>query len=180
MAPLPINNTGWVGLLYTANGRAHSCNFRYAGSGAPDPSFLEGLDDILIAANPLMPTDWAFTAWSYTVQGGNVGVPLAGAPTPFAGQLTAQLKDVPAFISAIGRTASGRRSGFMLLGAGFDAGEGPVAQKYRIKRGANGQIDAFLNAVQASDLVGIDETLPFWKEYVNLGYQAAWQRKARK
>lgn len=180
MAPLPVNNTARFWVDYRANGRAHTLMARYNGSAEPDVSFVEGLDDWLIACNGLMPTDWQFIGWRYAVQGSDISVPYAGVPTTFAGIRTPAAYEAPAFISFIGRSPGGRRVRLYLLGAGFDPAEaGGQASDYRIYATENAAVDGAIDALIAWDPVAVDQQGANWKSYVNAGFNAYWQRTVR-
>ncbi len=180
MPPLPVNNTGRVFVDYVANGRSHTGQFRYSGTGAPTEGFLESLDDIFLALNPLMPEDWAFTGWRYSAAGLDYSVPLAGAPTTFNGAASVSQGRAPAFYSIVGRSPEGKRARIYLLGAGFSPAEsGGFLGNYRWTSAENGQVADVLNAVIASNIVAIDGLAPAWKNYFNLGYNAYWQGAIR-
>jgi hypothetical protein len=180
MPSLPQNSTGRVLVDYLANGRNHTVQFRYAGGGAPDNTFLESVDDFLISCNPLMPSDWTFLRARQVWQGGTISTPLSFAPTPFAGIRTPQVYELPAFVSFIGRTTGGRRTRIYLLGAGFDPSEsGGVGADYRIRAAENTSVAAAISTLSGSPVVGIDGLDPLWYSYVNAGYNAYWQRQAR-
>lgn len=180
MAPLPTNNTGRLVVKYSANGREHSIMFRYAGGGAPGVDFIERVDDFFIAANWVMPTDWTFIEWFYYEEGLNVSVPLSGAPTPFAGGLTPFQSSMPGFVSCIGRGTSGRRARLYLLGAAYSpaAAIGDTGD-YRVYGSEESNIAALIFAATQLEVVTIFGDAVFWKDYVNLGFNAYWQRQGR-
>lgn len=180
MAPLPANNTGRVKVKYVANGKTHVIAPRYAGTGAPTSGFLEGLDDVFIAANPFMPNDWAFVEWGYQEAGAAITVPLGGAPTAFAGTRVTKEWDKAAYGDVVGRDGLGRRVKLSLLGWAYAPDEDePSGDGYRLYPSESVIVQPFLDAVQASEVVTITANTPVWKEYINIGYNAYWQRKLR-
>lgn len=180
MAPLPPNSTGRVFVDYTANGREHTVQFRYSGAGAPDTSFLEGLDDVFIEMNPYMPSDWTFLGWRYVADGNVVSVDLPGGPTAFNGAGVPVVGEAPAFLSFIGRSLGGRRLRVYFLGTSASpADDGGDFADYRVDFTESPGLLDVVNAMTAAGVVAIDGGPPAWKNYANLGYNAYWQRKVR-
>lgn len=181
MAPLPNNNTNVLYIDYAANGREHTAQFRYAGPAAPpSASFLEGIDDLLIECNPFMPTNWTFIGWRYRAVGTNFSIPITGSPTAFAGTGVANVTEAPGFIGVPGRSEGGRRNRFYLLGSSYTpVGEGSTAGDYRTNAAEDPLVGDLLAALSAADLVAIDGLQTNWKPYMNLGYNAYWQRAVR-
>lgn len=181
MAPLPANNTSRLFIDYSANGREHTLMLRYPDdTSPPDSTVLEGIDDFLIACNPLMPTNWVFQGWRYSLEGSLVTLPLGGAPTTFAGTATAVTAEAPAYITFVGRSVLGRRARIFLLGAGFTpAQEQGTLSDYRLYRSENAAVDAAYIALEASLVQAIDDANIDWYNYANLGYNAYWQRAVR-
>jgi hypothetical protein len=179
MAPLPYNNTGRIALQYTANTKVHVVTFRYPGAGAPDDTDLESIDEVLIALNAFMPASWTFDAWSYTVAHDNVGVPIDGNPTTFAGAGADEAFKDPAYLSVVGRTVGGHRARFTMIGANFAANSSTAASNYRVSEAENTAVADLLTAVRGSAILGIDGDVPRWKSYVNLGFSSYWTKQVR-
>lgn len=180
MAPLPANNTGRVRIKYIANGREHVIAPRYAGVDAPTPTFLEGVDDFLIAANPFMPNDWAFVEWGYQAAGSAITVPLDGAPTTFAGTRVTKPWDKAAYGDVVGRDTLGRRVKLSLLGWAYGPDEDEASgDGYRLYPAESIVVQPLLDALVASQIVTISANTPIWKQYINIGYNAYFQKKLR-
>lgn len=180
MAPLPANSTGRVHIKYTANGKNHVVSPRYAGTGAPSVDFMEGLDGWLIAANPFMPTDWAFIDWTYQEAGSNISVPLSGAPTPFSGDRVPKEWDKAGYGDVVGRDTLGRRVKLTLLGWAYAPDEVEAeGDQYRLYATEGSGFADYIAAVEASLIVTITANTPVWKQYINIGWNAYWQRKLR-
>lgn len=180
MAPLPDNNTCILFTDYVANGKGHTMQIRYSGSGAPGSSFLEGLDEWFTACNGAMPVDWAFVAWRYQDLRTNWSVPLDLAPTPFAGTILADPGKAPCFLGIQGRSRGGRRGGWFLMGAGQSALDSASFKNYRIEAGENSVYNGIISsAVDLGGAVAIDGEAMIIKPYVNIGFNAYWQRAAR-
>lgn len=180
MAPLPVNNTGRLFVDYIANGRQHTAQFRYGGSGEPPASFLEDVDAIIAAAGPFMPLDWTFVESRYVPSGGTFSLPAEYVPEDMTGTIAVSAAEAPAFVSAIGRSLGGRRVRVYFLGAGYSpAGNEGNASDYRVTTTESAPALALVEALAASELVGIDGFNVGWKSYLNLGYNGYWQREVR-
>lgn len=180
LPPIAPNNTGRLFVDYSANGRAHTVQFRYATAGAPTTGFLEAVDDLFIVANALMPSNWTFIGWRYVAQGSIVSVPVPGAPTPFAGLITPKTGEAPAFYTLVGRTPGGRKLRATLLGAGYSpADENVSLADYRWQASENAQVAALIDAWEALPPVGVDGQTAAVYPYINLGYNVYWQKQVR-
>lgn len=180
MAPLPANSTGRVRIKYIANGREHVIAPRYAGTGAPTSGFLEGVDDVLINANPFMPNDWTFVEWGYQEAGSSITVPMSGGPTAFAGTRVTKNWDKAAYGDVVGRDLLGRRVKLSLLGWAYGPDEDEASgDGYRLYPDESIVVPPFLAALESSQIVTITANTPIWKQYINIGYNAYFQKKLR-
>lgn len=180
MAPLPANSTGRVRIRYNANGNTHVIAPRYAGTGAPSSDFMEGLDGFLIACNPFMPNDWAFIDWAYQEAGASISVPLGGSPTAFAGTRVTKPWDKAAYGDLVGRDNLGRRVKLSLLGWAYGPDEDEASgDGYRLYPSESTVVQPLIDALEASLIVTITANTPVWKQYVNIGYNAYWQKRLR-
>lgn len=180
MPALPPDSTARLYIAYNANGHEHVASFRYAGSGAPDSTFLEGIDEILIALNPFMPSDWAFLGASYSVPGSNVRLGLTFTPTAFAGAQSPVPGAAPSYLSLVGRSASGKRWRSFILGQSFTPFlSGSTNGDYRVTTAEDANVSALVSAYITSDVIAIDGGVISYKPYINLGFNAHWQKAVR-
>lgn len=180
MAPLPYNNTGIAFVDYTANARAHTVQFRYGGEGGPPGGLSGAIANILAAAMPFMPTDFAVLGARYQSAGTNFSVPWAVSFGTLTGTGVAKPGEAPAFVSFVGRSALGRRARVYFLGASISAAdEGGSAADYRQTTAESANVTNVRNAIIAAGLVAIDSQGVTWYPYANIGYHAYWQRRMR-
>jgi hypothetical protein len=183
MSPLPVNNTARYKIHYFCNLEPHTVTFRYDDGGTPAPpsvGFLLGLTTVLNAAALFLASDLAYLSAEYVPSGGTVSVP-TGLPLLLTGGTgtPAQAK-TPSFIGATGRSVGGRQAKFFMLGASYTPeGSGGVASDYRVTSGESATVTALIAALDLSGVVAIDNDLPLWKSYINLGYNAYWQKAVR-
>ena len=183
MAPLPKNNTAIYQVDYQANGRGHTVSFRYDDGGvptAPDIAFLAGVTVILNAAANYMPTNLSYIEARYIPSGASVSIP-AGLPLLLsAGIRSPNVGEAPAFLSVVGRSVGGRQARFFMLGQSFSpAEEGTYTSDYRITSSEDAGVAALVSALDISGVLAIDNDAPLWKVYMNLGYNAYWQKAVR-
>lgn len=180
MAALPVNNTGRVWMDYTANSNEHSMQFRYGGAGLPPPVFLSGLSDVLQAWDTFTPTDFQVNGWRYSVEGSTVSLPFNPGIVLTPGLWTPTPGFAPSYMTAVGRTNNGRRVRISLLGAGISAvGIDVDFGDYRITTAEDAGVLALYQQLISASIVGIDGAATNWYPYVNLGFNAYWQRESR-
>jgi hypothetical protein len=180
VSALPPNNTGRVLLDYFANGQGHTMQWRYTGLGAPSSGFLEDVDSVLIALNPFMPTDWEFQGWRYVPASGTFSTVITSPPTTFDGARDVELYAAPAYLDVPGRSTGGRRIRFFALGVGIAPRPSTSASNdYRLTIVENADAAALVLALSTGGFCAIDANDVNWKPYVNLGFNAYWQGKAR-
>lgn len=182
MAPLPPESTSRYFVDYTANGRNHTAQFRYTSpeDAAPGIPFQDAVDDFMQAIGSAMPTDYAILGYRFAETDSNVTNPVARTIATVSGIYTPHLSDAPAFLGFVGRTSGGRRVRMQLLGAGYDPSEiHGVADNYRVLASESSDFADMISALEAIGSKAIDGLTPSWKQYVNLGYNAYWQRQVR-
>lgn len=180
MAPLPPESTARTYISYQANGHPHVASFRHAGAGAPSEDFLEGLDDIMIAMNPFMPDDWAFLGASYSADGSNIRLPLTFTPTAFAGAQSVLPGAAPAYFDVVGRSSAGRRWRSFWLGTTYNPTlVSGTAGDYRITTAELATVSTLVSAYITSDIIAIDGNPITYKPYVDIGFNAHWQKAVR-
>lgn len=184
MAPLPNNNTPTYYVDYTANGRAHTAQFRYnepVDGPPPNAPFIARVATLFADLAPALPTDFAITGARYRAKGGDVSL-AASAPAPLTPPSgTPSPGEAPAFLSFVGRSALGRRCRLYILGVTVSAAsEGGIFGNYRISRGESTTFDAALTNIQGAGFVAVDGSPVVWYDYINIGYNAHWQKRARR
>lgn len=183
LPPLADNNSARYFIHYTANFKQHTMQFRYDDGGVAAPpslGFLGQLTVILNAAAAFIASDLTYNSAEYVPSGSNISIP-TGLPLLLVGGTgtpTASL--VPAFIGVTGRTVGGRQARFFMLGASYNpVNTGGTAGNYRVQAAENVNVAGLVAALDASDVVAIDNLTPLWKSYLNLGYNSYWQKKDR-
>ena len=180
MAPLPPESTGRIWIDYQANGFGHTVMFRYPGTGDPAPAVITGINGILTAMQPFMPTNWTLLGIRYAVAGSTVSNALNAAIITPTGAGTPKQGEAPAYLTILGRSAQGRRARIFFIGTSVSAAdEGGVNGDYRTSATESSSVLALLTAAQNSGLVAVDGLQPVWKPYVNVGYNAYWQKRVR-
>lgn len=184
MAPFNPNATPRFWVDYRAQGRNHSVMFRYVGGGLPDGSpgvpFQDGVIDFFDVMEPWLPADFEILATRRALQAQDFSLPSVGLGT-FSPTGVAQAGEMPAFLTFVGRSTSGTAWKLTLLGVTLSpVGDGAYASDYRIQAGENAVIDGARAVLQAiPGLVAIDGMGIIVYPYVNSGFNAYWQRKAR-
>jgi len=180
MPPLPYNNSSIIFVQYAAQGKPHTMQFRYFGTGAPPAALLTAIDTFMVALKPLMPTNTAYTATTFQVEGENFSTSLTWTPSSWAGGVTAKPADAPGYFNFIGRSTAGRRVRVAVLGAGATpvTSTGTSAD-YRLTSVESAPIASAIAALRSVAFTAIDKQTVVWKDYANLGYNAHWQKKLR-
>lgn len=180
MAPIAEDNTGRVFVDYKANGREHTVSFRYAGAGAPSAGFLTQVSGLMEDVNFAMPSDYTLIGASYASQGTNVRLPITVDGTGFAGAQGLNAGAAPAYLTAVGRSLEGRRWRAFWLGVTYNATlVGGVTTDYRVTAAENANVATLVADLTASDVVAIDAADISYYSYVNLGFNAHWQKAVR-
>lgn len=182
MAPLPPESTPRYFVDYTANGRPHTMQFRYASpvdGPPPETPFIARVATVLADLAEFLPSDFNVLGARYAVQGSNVTLPTAAPASP-TGLQTPRPAEAPAFIGIPGRTATGRRYRFYVLGVGVSpAAVGAGTANYRLTAAESSDIAAVIANLAGAPFVGIDGEPISYKSYANLGYNGYWQRAVR-
>lgn len=175
LTPLPINNTDRAWLKYTSMGKEHEICFRFPSTTA-QATIVSTLATFAGSAKALLPTTDSFTGLRHADSGSNLSFPLAWTPVTGTSANAVELDDVAHFISMTGRSLGGYRCRVTL----FVPSIGDI-YNFRTTAGANGQAAIFDSAVKAITpaLVAVDGANVIWNGYVNIGYNAYWQRQVR-
>lgn len=182
------NYSARLKLFYTTLGKPHSVTFRYGFlTDAPSAGFKSAVADIILAAGPLLFSDFAVTAAAWCGAGVTTFLP---TPIPvFGGGIGAvsppatSLGYTPLNVGYMGLSDGAAKSGFRLFGFAVDpaATEG-VYQDYRLYGAEQASVAATLASLadaEAEGLTAIDCLPVQWHQYANVGFHSHWQRKAR-
>lgn len=117
-----------------------------------------------------------FNAARWAVAGSNVSNPIAWTPIAGTAAGTQAAAAFPIFVSWIGRTTGGRRVRLFLYGTNINPDS-----DFRLGIGDATWVSASVSRLNSSPypIYGIDGLPPVWKSYVNVGYNAYFQRKRR-
>lgn len=182
MAPLPPDSTPRYFLDYVANGRAHTVQFRYTSldNAEPGSDILTDWQDILVEVGEFMPTDWAPVGHRWAAAGSNVSNPVTAALPALVGQMGIYPALAPAFLSFVGRGADGRRVRLSFLGCTMSpANLVNNNNDYRLSSAENANVEQIVSMLNETPFTTISGTIPSWKQYANLGFNAYWQQQVR-
>lgn len=184
LAPLPPSNTARYFVDYTANGRYHTMMFRYADPSSgppPETPFIARVAAFIDDLRTWLPTDFEINGARYSVAGSDVTLPTTVPEPvgPFTGVLNAG--EAPAFITFVGRSVLGRRWRLSVLGVSVSPAEGGALVKdYRITAGEDVVVSTAIGNLEGwSACVAIDGQAKLVYPYINLGYNAHWQKAVR-
>lgn len=176
--------TARLKVAYRANGKNHKVQFRAADAATAGGIAFTGLvTDFFITLTSFMPTDWVVLGASVAEVGSSVFLPLAIPPVaPTATGTLGGLADSPQFLTAVGLTSAGSSARLYLIGAAVSADSSGNYSDYRVTPSevvSVGAIISALNDLVTGGMVGNDGNPITWYSYLNVGYNAYWQRKAR-
>ncbi|AXH79584.1 MAG: hypothetical protein [Circular genetic element sp.] len=172
MAPLPVSNTPRYKAFYTVGAYQHTQEWRTSQSPS---AFSVDLDAFWSAIEPNL-YECTIDDVQFAASGSNV---FNSVSMPFVGSTygsgTPSTGETPYFLSAVGRSTDGRRLRQYWFGAKALGGD------YRYQYGENTACDNLIDALVAagSDLKTIGGLTPIWKQYINAGVNAYWQRQVR-
>lgn len=172
MAPLPPSSTPRFKLLYTNLGIQHSLQIRSHESPATVGAMYDALFDAVGGAI----ADTTFDSVEFAADGSDIFNPVVtGVEGNTYGISGHPLSDAATFWSVVGRTTGARRVRLYIYGMGG------MGVDYRYSAGENPTADGVITVVSGfgSDIVGIDDVAPVFKNYVNAGVNAHLQRALR-
>ena len=172
MAPLSPDNTPRFRFHYTVIGKQHTLEVRSGSSPATIGGQVYYILNTLGAKLFASVLDFV----DFAASGSNVFNPVTtGVEGNTWGTGAGTVDAIPRFFNFIGRTSGGRRVRMAVFGA-IDTGT-----DYRYLAGENSTVDNARAALvgYGSSFQGIDGLTPIWKSYVNVGYNAYWQRNVR-
>lgn len=175
LPPLPENNTDRAWLKYTSVGIEHEIMFRFP-SATPQADIATAMGVFANAMKAYILTTDSFSAVRHQDAGSTVSFPIAF--TAVVGTATGidDGDDKARFMSVTGRSLAGYRVKATLFTAQVTDATG-----YRQARSSGNYADVMLDAIEAMAVQprAIDGNLVVWNQYVNLGYNAYWQRDLR-
>lgn len=174
MAPLPPNSTGRYFCDYQLNAHEHTAMVRANAIVSPATMGVQ-LDQLFTALTSMLPVI-TVTRLRWSPSGSTVSTPvLSGIEGNSYGFGTITQEAEPRFLDFVGRSPGGRRCRMAVFGYA-----GPLSD-YRLTSAENTDVALALTTLQggANSWLAIDGTKPVWYPYVDVGYNAYWQRKLR-
>lgn len=175
LAPLPANNSPRLFLRYQTPQNQHELVMRFI-DGMTTADAIASATAYTEAVAPLLCNNVQWTTLRQQNRNSDVSFPVAWLPTQPTSTQELQPRDEPRFFSMTGRSQDGRRVRIMQFGSIF-----PIDDNYRILRGESAAVDDLIDFIQLTSItfVTISMAEPLWNEYLNLGYNAYYQRQAR-
>jgi hypothetical protein len=177
MTPLSPYNTQRYLVHQVTNGGSHTTLFR-ANSASTPATVIAAINSFLTQLKGSMLTTWSAVGLDYAPAFNPVTTPqtftaIVGTNSTGA---TDHTKD-PIFITFLGRTSGGRRARLSFFGSAF-----VPDQNYRIDPGQAANLTTCIGILNGdtSGLSAIDGSKPLWKLYVDAGFNAYQQRRARR
>lgn len=175
MAPLPYNSTDIVFVDYTVGTQTHTTQVRIPGLVTP-AAFGTWFKELLADTNTLwfsssctgvrvqvLGTNYSIPWPGTTLEGHNWGTGVSGA------------NSTPLFGTFVGRGSTGRRCRLTIFGYKLDL------SSYRVTAVENTAVADAVATLNAPTTYPIDiaSTVVTWYAYLNVGYNAYYQRKVR-
>jgi hypothetical protein len=176
MAPLPDNLTDRYWVDYEGVTGMHTVMFRFPALTAQGTA-ITGVQNCISALKAWAHTSTNFNRLRYSSAGSNVSFPVAWTPVAGTSAGTLPANGRPQFVSFNGRSPDGRRVNYTIHGI-------PAAADvdYRILAAENPTVAACVAALDApvNGLVTASGQPAIMNAYANFGYNAYFQRKARR
>ena len=175
MAPSPENNSRRWWLDYSTCGHGHSLLMRSLDEvEAPQAStamaaFLDGLLGQLYLVT--------IEGFRTAAKSSNISVPATWGGASTYGSGAGEEKDSANFINFVGRTANGKRSRAGMFGAINSS----LGGNYRVTSAESAFVADAIEGLNTDTetWLGIDEFVPIWHTYANIGPSAYWRNKIR-
>lgn len=175
MANFPPSTTRRYFLDYTTQNRSHTLMCRTQ-EGALDDEVVNWYVQVLLAIAPLV-TPWSIKGLRRSDHMSNVSYPLAwtGAAT-YGTENLPSTNQSPKYMSAVGRDIIGSKVRYFFYGTAYQ----PDAN-WRMTPNEDGNVNTILAALRSDDAIGVtvSNRTPFLNRYLNIGYNAYWQRQQR-
>lgn len=185
MADFAPNYTARYRIRYTSLGKSHSMTFRVASSVTDPTGIAAKVGLILNDLEPILFSDWTIVGADFALADSDVFLPavLPDAPTGGVSAGGAVATDAAAAISFVGRTTLGGRARMFLYGTFVGAVvRTAVSNDWRLTSAENASISAAIVRLNETSpaLVGNDDAVALWYEYVNIKYNDRWLRRMRR
>jgi predicted amino acid dehydrogenase len=175
MAPLPVNSTARLWVKKSGISGEHETMFRFI-AGTTQSEAVTGVHIICEEMASFLWEDDAFISARWAADGSNLSFPVAWDVIPGENPGTPDEAQYPGFVSWVGRGADGREVRWTLNGVPFTADD-----NYRIFASESITVEAVRFALETElTIANIGSFHPVVYNYVNLGYNAYFQRKARR
>lgn len=175
MAPLPSNTTARLYIEYTSVGIEHTLMLRLEASAtSTDAQAIYA--SFVAAAKGVMDQQDSFTGARFSAAGSNVSFPITVTATAGTATVSEDPQQLANFVGISGRSIDGRDANVKL----FTCYVNPDTAGYRVDSpsGAEATFRNWFNT-NAAELVTISNSQVIWNQYLNYGYHAYWQRRAR-
>jgi len=175
MAPLPHNDSDIYYLDYNTGTVDHTLMCRTQ-NGVSDGDAINAIDDFLTAVSPFLSTI-TVVGLRYQAEGTSFSNPVTWTGSSTYGSGTPDRQNEASFVSFVGRDTTGHRVRVAVFGAGLVNN----LTNFRSPAGASADVQNALDVLEAPDgcFYSINEGAPAWKQYMNIGLSAYWQRQFR-
>jgi hypothetical protein len=185
MADFAPNFTARFRIKYTSLGKSHSMIWRVASSVTDPTGIAAKITLFLTDLAPVRFNDWTLVGGEFALADTDVFLP-SPITAPATGSVStsgAVLTDPAVSISFVGRTTLGNKARMFLYGTTFrDVVTTSVGADWRVTSAENAAIsDAIVRLNETSPaIVGNDDAVATWYEYVNVKYNDRWVRRMRR
>jgi len=175
MAPLPVNSTARLWVKKSGISGEHETMFRFI-AGTSQADAVNGVHVIMEEMASFIWEDDTFISARWAADGSNLSFPVAWDPIVGENPGTPDEAQYPGFVSWVGRGADGREVRWTLQGVPFTADD-----NYRIFSTDSVTVAAVCDALAFElTIANIGSFHPIVYPYINVGYNAYFQRKARR
>ena len=176
---IPTTNTVRLVLNYEGVMGQRSLLFRFPPTTLPGDA-IAAVDGFTDAVKGLWHESVTVTGGDYYPAGSAFSQPVTLAARQGTNTNTFNPSEYPRFMSVVGRDFAGTRVRYTLYGVP----NVPVQSDYRLTQAEGGVFYGFRTAlgtmVNTGDLITVQGSSPILNPYVNTGYNAYYQRKARR
>lgn len=175
MTPLPVDSTARLWVRKSGISGDHETMFRFS-NDVSSTEAVAAVEPFLNAIAPLMWEGDSFVSARWAPDNGNISMPVAFDVIQGDNPGIPDEAQYPGFLSFVGRDVTGRRVKYTIQGMPFNPDD-----NYRIFASENADIASAIAALSFElGLVTINSQHPIFNPYANLGYNAYFQRKARR
>lgn len=175
MAPFPQNALRRLFVDYGGPMGKRTMQFHIAG-GVSEADAIAAARRFITTLASFCYTGVSFSAARWAQADSNLSFPRTWAAINAPAGNPMPLSAYPVFASFVGRTEAGRRARLFAYGTFFS-----VPTDFRLTTGDTSSVATLVSAIRAEDTIlrGVDGARIVWKDYVNMGYNAYYQRKYR-